>query len=133
VNLFTGDVAGVYIMGHRFRVEQALVNLMQNAVKFNRPGGEVRVKAVNTDGGRVRISVSDTGIGIPAEDLPRIFERFYRVDKARSREVGGTGLGLSIVKHIAERMNGRVSVESELGKGSTFTLEFPSFSSRAAA
>jgi two-component system phosphate regulon sensor histidine kinase PhoR len=133
VNLFTGDVAGVYIMGHRFRVEQALVNLMQNAVKFNRPGGEVRVKAVNTDGGRVRISVSDNGIGIPTEDLPRIFERIYRVDKARSREVGGTGLGLSIVKHIAERMNGRVSVESELGKGSTFTLEFPSFSSRAAA
>jgi len=75
--------------------------------------------------GRVRVTVSDTGIGIPSEDLPRIFERFYCVDKARSRETGGTGLGLSIVKHTVEKMSGSVSVESRLGKGSVFTLEFP--------
>jgi two-component system, OmpR family, phosphate regulon sensor histidine kinase PhoR len=124
VRVIASEAGDVYIMGHRFRIEQALVNLMQNAIKFNRPGGEVRVD-VRLENGKVRIEVSDTGIGIPSEDLTRIFERFYRVDKARSRDVGGTGLGLSIVKHITEKMNGTASAESELGKGSTFTLLFP--------
>jgi two-component system, OmpR family, phosphate regulon sensor histidine kinase PhoR len=94
-------------------------------VKFNRPGGEVSVESCRTADGHARIAIADTGIGIPSEDLSRIFERFYRVDKARSREVGGTGLGLSIVKHIVERMNGSVEVESKLGKGSTFALRLP--------
>ncbi len=80
------------------------------------------MRAGRTADGRVRIEVSDTGAGIPSQDLPRIFERFYRVDKGRSRQVGGTGLGLSIVKHVVERMNGSVSVESQLGKGTTFTV-----------
>jgi two-component system phosphate regulon sensor histidine kinase PhoR len=75
--------------------------------------------------GKVAISIADSGIGIPSEDLPRIFERFYRVDKARSREVGGTGLGLSIVKHVIEQMQGTVSVESQLNKGSRFTIVLP--------
>jgi two-component system phosphate regulon sensor histidine kinase PhoR len=76
-------------------------------------------------GGKVAVSIADSGIGIPSEDLPRIFERFYRVDKARSREVGGTGLGLSIVKHVIEQMQGTVSVESQLNKGSKFMVVLP--------
>ena len=113
------------VLAERGRLEQALVNLLDNAVKFNRSGGEVRLEIARENGDNVRIVVSDTGIGIPSTDLPRLFERFYRVDKARSREMGGTGLGLSIVKHVIERMNGTVSVESQLGKGSTFTILLP--------
>ena len=120
-----GRMEEARVLGDRFQIEQALVNLLDNAVKFNRPSGEVLVEITRPTDGRVSISISDTGIGIPYDDLPRIFERFYRVDKARSREVGGTGLGLSIVKHLAERLNGTVTVESQLGKGSTFTLLFP--------
>jgi len=110
------------VIGYRFRLEQALVNLLDNAVKFNRPDGEVTIECVSTDDHRARISVSDTGIGIPSEDLKRIFERFYRVDKTRSRSTGGTGLGLPIVKELVERMGGSVTVESRLGRGSRFTI-----------
>jgi len=124
VRLVRGEIEDVWVGGSRLRLEQALLNLLANAVKFNRPGGEVRVSAGKSDG-QVAIVVADTGVGIPSEDVPRIFERFYRVDRARSRQVGGTGLGLSIVKHVVERMNGRVMVESQLGKGSTFTLLLP--------
>lgn len=109
----------------RFRLEQALVNLVDNAVKFSPPGTEVRIECNRAGDGMVEIHVIDQGIGIPEEDLPRIFERFYRVDKARSREAGGTGLGLSIVKHIAELFGGGVRVKSRLNEGSTFTLRFP--------
>lgn len=116
---------GLRVRGQRYRLEQALVNLMDNAVKFSREGGAVRVESRLTPAGAVEIRVSDEGIGIPSEELPRIFERFYRVDKARSRDAGGTGLGLSIVKHIAEAFGGTVRVESELGQGSAFTLTFP--------
>lgn len=124
VTLHTGALASAEVMGHRMRLEQALVNLIINGVKFNRPGGQVTV-SVERAGADAIITVADTGIGIPSEDLPRIFERFYRVDKTRSREVGGTGLGLSIVKHAVERMNGTVEVESHLGKGSRFTITLP--------
>ena len=115
----------VCVAGHKFRLEQALLNLISNAVRFNRPGGEVRVSVRRTADGQAAITVADTGVGIPSQDVPRIFERFYRVDKARSREVGGTGLGLSITKHVVERMSGRILVESQLGKGSTFTVVLP--------
>jgi len=124
VRLLSEVPADLEIVGHRMRLEQALVNLADNAVKFNRPDGEVRVQAERANGS-VRLVVSDTGIGIPSSDLPRIFERFYRVDRARSREMGGTGLGLSIVKHAVEQMKGTVAVESELGKGSRFILTLP--------
>jgi two-component system, OmpR family, phosphate regulon sensor histidine kinase PhoR len=125
VTLVSNELQDVEVRADRVRLEQALVNLLDNAVKFNRPGGEVSVESCRTADGHARIAIADTGIGIPSEDLSRIFERFYRVDKARSREVGGTGLGLSIVKHIVERMNGSVEVESKLGKGSTFALRLP--------
>ena len=125
VNVHRGDLPDECVTGHRMLLEQALVNLLDNAVKFNRPGGEVWIEAQRTPDRKVRISVADNGIGIPSDDLPRIFERFYRVDKARSREAGGTGLGLSIVKHAIEGMGGGISVESELGKGSKFTVVLP--------
>ncbi len=125
VTVACGAIEDAQVLGDRLQIEQALVNLLDNAVKFNRPAGEVRLEVAPAGEDRVRITIADTGIGIPHDDLPRIFERFYRVDKARSRDVGGTGLGLSIVKHIVERMNGTVSVESQLGKGSTFTLILP--------
>ena len=115
---------GLEVLGHKIRLEQALVNLLDNAVKFNREEGEACLTAKALEG-KVVITVSDTGSGIPSSDLPRIFERFYRVDRARSRAVGGTGLGLSIVKHVVERMSGTLRVESTLGRGSTFTITLP--------
>jgi two-component system phosphate regulon sensor histidine kinase PhoR len=125
VKLIRGQVEEVAVLGERVHLEQALLNLLSNAVKFNRPDGEVRVEVKRTHDDEVSVTIADNGIGIPSADLPRLFERFYRVDKARSREVGGTGLGLSIVKHIVERMHGRVTVESQLGKGSVFTILLP--------
>ncbi len=122
IRLLRGRCEECSVMGYRFRLEQVLVNLLDNAVKFNRPGGEIAVECGFLGGDRVRITVSDTGIGIPSEDLKRIFERFYRVDKARSRPIGGTGLGLPIVKEVVERMGGNVTVESQLGRGTTFTI-----------
>ncbi len=126
VKLIRESIEEVFALGFRFRLEQALLNLIANAIKFNRPGGEVRVSARKAGDGNLQIAVADTGIGIPSQDLPRIFERFYRVDKARSREVGGTGLGLSIVRHVVEGMNGTIRAESQLGRGSTFTVTLPS-------
>jgi two-component system phosphate regulon sensor histidine kinase PhoR len=120
------SIPDVQVLGHQFRFEQALLNLIDNAVKFNRKGGEAQVQVQErAANGTVEIRVSDTGIGIPTEDQSRIFERFYRVDKARSREVGGTGLGLSIVKHAVEQMQGSVSVESQVGVGSIFIITLP--------
>jgi two-component system, OmpR family, phosphate regulon sensor histidine kinase PhoR len=116
-----------FVQGQRHRLEQVLVNLMDNAVKFNRPGGHVRIECRQTSDGHIQISVSDTGIGIPSNDLIRIFDRFYRVDKARSRPAGGTGLGLPIVKEIVSRMGGTVDVESQLGRGSKFTVTIPGY------
>jgi len=130
VTVRTGRLDDVRVLGDKIRLEQALVNLLDNAVKFNRPHGEVRVECGSPSRGEAFIAIADTGVGIPSDDLSRIFERFYRVDKARSRDVGGTGLGLSIVKHVVERMNGTVVVESRLGKGSTFTLRFPALNGR---
>jgi two-component system phosphate regulon sensor histidine kinase PhoR len=105
-------------------LEQAVVNLIDNAIKYSASGQTVAVEAEQTDMEMV-ISVRDEGCGISREHLPRIFERFYRVDKARSREQGGTGLGLAIVKHIALVHGGSLSVRSAVGRGSTFHLRLP--------
>jgi two-component system, OmpR family, phosphate regulon sensor histidine kinase PhoR len=105
-------------------VRQILDNLIDNALKYTPEGGQVRVFC-RLEPASVAVIVADTGIGIPREDLPRVFERFYRVDKARSRELGGTGLGLSIVKHLVQSIGGQIAVDSRVGMGSTFTVLFP--------
>jgi len=106
------------------KIDQVLTNLIDNAIKFNREKGSIRIYSQHANG-KVKIIVEDSGIGIPQKDLPRIFERFYRVDKARSRELGGTGLGLSIVKHIVELHRGEAGVESTEGLGSSFWFTLP--------
>jgi two-component system, OmpR family, phosphate regulon sensor histidine kinase PhoR len=124
VKLLSETLDDVLVIGHELRLEQIFVNLLDNAVKFNRPSGEVQIE-MRSKNGKVQVLIGDTGIGIPSEDLPRVFERFYRVDKARSRAMGGTGLGLSIVKHAVEQMGGSIKVDSRLGEGSEFTIELP--------
>ncbi|MGH2652438.1 MAG: sensor histidine kinase, partial [Actinomycetota bacterium] len=106
------------------RLAQILINLVDNAVKYTPPGGQVAVRAQVHDAGMIAVAVADTGVGISRADLPRVTERFYRVDKARSRELGGTGLGLAIVKHLVLAHGGELGIESEPGRGSevTFTL-----------
>jgi two-component system phosphate regulon sensor histidine kinase PhoR len=105
-------------------VAQILDNLIDNAVKYTQAGGTVRVRwSQGADG--VEIAVEDNGPGIPEVDLPRVFARFYRVDRARSRELGGTGLGLAIVKRLAQAMDGSVRVASQVGRGTTFTVTLP--------
>jgi len=130
VNLTTDSIPDLFVLGYGIRFEQALLNLIDNAVKFNKEGGDVGVSVSELPGELIEIRISDTGLGIPTEDLSRIFERFYRVDKARSRQVGGTGLGLSIVKHAVEQMNGAVAVESQLGQGTEFRISLPRFSAQ---
>lgn len=114
-------VATLSVFGDKERLKQVMENLLSNAIKYTDTGGTVSISAVMNDGS-VRISVSDTGCGIAAEHIPRIFERFYRADNNRSREVGGTGLGLAIVKHIVEAHGSKVEVKSEVGKGSVFSF-----------
>ena len=114
------EVRGVWML-----LNEALYNLCDNAIKYNRPGGSVIVRVSESDDHAVELSVSDTGIGIPPEHQTRVFERFYRVDKSHSKEVGGTGLGLSIVKHVAQFHNAELNLESTPGSGTCVTLRFP--------
>ena len=117
------DVHPVTIMGNRNQIYELIYNLCDNAIRYNRPNGTVTIMTGKDKDDRAYITVSDTGIGIPEKHQKRVFERFYRVDKSRSKETGGTGLGLAIVKHIAERHGGTVTLKSGEG-GSTFTVEF---------
>lgn len=112
------------VLGDRRQLVSAVYNLLENAVKYSDRGSRVEVRT-RTDGHVVDVSVQDHGIGIPRRDLERVFERFYRVDRARSRETGGTGLGLAIVRHVVQNHHGEILVDSEEGQGSTFTLRFP--------
>ena len=113
-----------FVHGDRRQLASAVGNMLENAVKYSDPGGVVQVR-VRRDGDTLEISVSDQGVGIPRRDLDRVFERFYRVDRARSRATGGTGLGLSIVRHVASNHGGSISVDSIEGEGSTFVLRLP--------
>jgi signal transduction histidine kinase len=111
----------VEVTGDRDRLREVVTNLVSNAIRYNKEGGRVDVTLRAADGQAV-LSVADTGIGIPEKDRPHIFERFYRVDKARSRELGGSGLGLSITKWIVEAHRGSIGFESREGQGTTFTV-----------
>jgi len=112
------------VRGDGARLGQVLVNLLHNAVKFSPDGGEVLVR-VERAGVDALVAIRDHGIGIPRADRERVFERFYKVDRARSRVAGGTGLGLAIARHVVAAHGGRISLESEVGKGSTFTVRLP--------
>jgi signal transduction histidine kinase len=112
------------IRGSQRDIALLVRNLVDNAIRHSHEGSQVRVEIASEDD-VVTLRVSDAGIGIPSKDIPRIFERFYRVDQARSRETGGTGLGLAIVKHVVENHGGTIEVDSELGRGTTFTIGFP--------
>jgi len=114
----------LWIRGDERQLLSAVGNLVESAVKYSHPGGVVQVRT-RVDDVAVEIMVADQGVGIPSRDLDRVFERFYRVDKARSRETGGTGLGLSIVRHVATNHGGEVLVSSQEGEGSTFVLRLP--------
>jgi two-component system sensor histidine kinase VicK len=112
------------INGDKARIEQVLLNILSNAVKYTPDGGKIEITG-GTTGNKVWIKIKDNGIGIPEEDLSRIFDRFYRVDKARSRESGGTGLGLSIAREIVIRHGGDIMIESAAGGGTTVTIVWP--------
>ena len=114
----------VIMRGDEDRLKQLVINLMNNAVNYTPPSGKVKLKVTQSNDA-VFAEISDTGMGIPEDSLDRIFERFYRVDKARSRNTGGTGLGLAIVKHVVEAHGGTISVNSEVNKGTTFSIRLP--------
>jgi signal transduction histidine kinase len=119
-----GTLDDALILGDAVRLRQLFLNLIDNAIKYTPEKGMVEISLFR-EGNNVKIRVKDTGMGIPAEDLSKIFDRFYRVDKARTRELGGSGLGLSISKWIVDIHNGTISVESEINLGSIFTVTFP--------
>ena len=121
---FDGTHEPIYINGDRIRVEQTIINIVSNAIKYTPDGGEISISLTKA-GKNVEIAVSDNGVGIPKDDLPRLFERFYRVEKDRNSDKGGTGLGLAIAKEFAIAHGGDIKVESEVGKGTTFTIIFP--------
>lgn len=124
ISIIQNTPPSLSLRADRNYIEQVLINLCDNSIKYGREEGKITISVIENDQ-EIQFSIKDDGIGIPSEDLPRIFERFYRVDKGRSQELGGTGLGLSIVKHIVQAHGGRVWAESQLGEGSTFYFTLP--------
>jgi two-component system phosphate regulon sensor histidine kinase PhoR len=124
VTLVLEPIGSLWIRANGQLLEQALTNLLDNAIKYSNPGGTVEIGSEHSSN-EIVIKVSDKGCGIEEQHLPRLFERFYRVDADRSRKLGGTGLGLAIVKHIILAHNGHLSVESEIGRGSAFKIHLP--------
>jgi two-component system phosphate regulon sensor histidine kinase PhoR len=120
-----GTALAVEVAGSPSELHSALSNLVGNAIRYTPPSGKIEVQLLSLPDGRVACSVADTGPGIAPEHIPRLTERFYRVDTSRSRDTGGTGLGLAIVKHVAQRHGAELKIESTLGKGSCFTIIFP--------
>jgi signal transduction histidine kinase len=118
------DLRSATVVGDASRLTQVVTNLIDNAIQYNRPGGSVQVRLHAKDGWS-ELTVEDTGVGIPSEDCPHLFERFYRVDKARSRASGGQGLGLAICKSVVEAHGGTIGFTTEPGKGSTFWVRLP--------
>jgi two-component system sensor histidine kinase SenX3 len=125
VSVRVGLDPALELFGDRRQLVSAVFNLVDNAVKYSPPGSEVRLEASLAGTGWVEVTVADEGVGIPRRDLDRVFERFYRVDRARSRDTGGTGLGLAIVRHVASNHGGEVTVRSTEGVGTTFCLRLP--------
>ena len=121
----TDIAANMSVHGWPDELRSAVVNLMTNAVRYSPSGGIIKLAGHVKENGAIAISVTDHGIGIAEKDIPRLTERFYRVDKSRSRDTGGTGLGLAIVKHVLIHLNATMHIESRLGEGSTFTVEIP--------
>jgi two-component system phosphate regulon sensor histidine kinase PhoR len=128
IDIFQSEISPpLSVKADRSSLEQVLINLFDNAIKYSHEGGRIIISVIEKEQNEIQFSIRDNGIGIPKEDLPRIFERFYRVDKGRAQELGGTGLGLSIVKHIVQAHGGRVWVESRWGEGSTFYFTLPAY------
>jgi signal transduction histidine kinase len=122
---FTVDAQeSLIVNGDKVKLRQLFINILENAIRYTPNDGNISVSAVKKDENAL-VAISDTGIGIPPEHLPHIFERFYRVDKARSRAEGGVGLGLAIAKYIAESHGGKIKLESQIGKGTTFRITIP--------
>ena len=119
----------IIVNGHEGYMNELFINLIDNAIKYNKDGGYITVNLSENDK-FANISIEDTGIGISPQDCERIFERFYRVDKSHSKKIGGTGLGLSIVKHIVNYHNGQIHIESELGKGTKLSIDIPKTNSK---
>jgi two-component system phosphate regulon sensor histidine kinase PhoR len=119
----TTDLESATILGDALQLARLVTNLVQNAIDYNRPGGSVRIELKHSEN-QIELRVIDTGIGIATSDVPKLFDRFYRVDQARSRQIGGTGLGLAICRSIVEAHHGTIEVESTLGEGTTFVVRF---------